>query len=140
MRLFGVVGLEFLVKRIILLAILVMLSAAVVFFIIAVNHGPRNLAFAFIFVAFVGFTLLPTAVAVDWYLPSGRQRGYGRVRSLMAVAVLAVTFGYWVFAILADLGSPADSFSMVGVGAVLLTFGYIMVYYTDLTRKHKELR
>jgi len=130
-----------LIKRLFVLSILVMIGAAVVFFAIAVHHGPQYLAVACIFVAFIGFTMLPTSAAVEWFLPEGKQRGYGRVRPYVAVAILAVAFGYWTFAVVTDLMSPpAGSFSLIGVGAILLFLGYFMVFYVGLTRRNKELR
>ena len=129
-----------LVKRLIVLSILVIIGAFVVFFLIAVNRGPQNLAVACIFVIFIGFTMLPTSGAVEWFLPSGKQYGYGRARSLATVAILAVAFGYWAYAIITNLMSPTGSFSLIGVGAILSSLGLFMYFYVDITRKNKEMR
>jgi len=129
-----------LVKGLFVLSFLIMFGAGGAFFIVAANHGPESVAVAFIFVAFIGFTLLPTTVAVEWFLPEGKQREYGRVRSRTAVVTLAIAFGYWTYAILVDLMSPGGSFSLISVGAFLLALGYVMVYFVDLTRKRKDLR
>jgi FtsH-binding integral membrane protein len=132
-----------LIRRLFILSVLIIITAGVLFFSIAVNHGPQNLAVAWIFVAFVGFTLIPTSGVVEWYLPSGKRRGYGKIRSLLAVAILALAFGYWACAILIDLLSPNGSFSsllsLAGVGAILSSLGLFMSFYVDATRKHKDL-
>lgn len=129
-----------LIKRLFALSILIMICAFVTSLIIAASHGPQYLAIAFILVIPIGFTLLPTSGAIEWYLPSGKQRGYGRVRSLIGVTTLAVALAYWVYAVFNDLMSPAGSFSLIGTGAILSSLGFFMYFYVDATRRNKELR
>lgn len=117
-----------------------LLIAAILFFSIAVSRGAKSLEVAFIFVAFIAFTLIPTSGAIEWFLPSGKRRGYGRKRSLTTVAVLVVAFGYWALAIIADLMSPSGSISLIGPGAVLSSLGLFMYFYVDITRTNKELK
>ena len=56
----------------------------------------------------------------------------------MTVSVFIFTFGYWAYAILGDLMSPAGSFSLIWVGLVFSFLGFFMHLYVDATRKNKE--
>jgi len=129
-----------LVKRFFFLSAALMISGFVVAIAVVVAQGPPNLATSSIFVMLIGFTLLPTGGTVEWFLPEGKQRGYGRRRSLVASTVLAVALAYWAYAILNSLVSTADAFPLIWIGVILTSLGWLMYLWVDVTRRNKELR
>ena len=129
-----------LVKRFFALSILIVIGGFAASLTVDAIRGPENLGAAFIYVICIGGILLPISGAIEWYLPIGKQRGYGRVRSLIGVATLAIALGYWMYAVVYDLVSPASSFSLIGTGAILSSLGFFMYFYGDVTRRNKEIR
>jgi hypothetical protein len=133
-------GVNLLVRRLLYISAVLMICGGVVSVIVDIARGPPNLAAGFIFVMLIGFSLLPMSGALEWYLPSGKLRGYGRKRSLAASTILVVALAYWIYAIIESLSSTTPSFPLIGTGAILSALGWFMYLYVDVTRENKELR
>ena len=68
-------GMNSVVKRLLILSFAIMIVAGAAFCSVAVNHGPQNLAVAWIVVAGIGLTMMPMSGVIKWSFRRGTRAG-----------------------------------------------------------------
>ncbi len=104
-----------------------MIAALFVEIALVIAKMPVGYVSASVATGFLGFNLLPTSGAVEWFLPwETRYSGSTRSLSLLGMGVMLLAVVYWGYAI---VSSPSHTFGLDFLAPGLYLLGASLVVY-----------